>query len=275
MSAVEKTIRKLPEAQQGGTEGTADAPPAKADGNSRPSSARAVAAEQCPLIVLDHAALRAAGLLPPKADKRRFAFQYRKIKRPLIAHAIGHGAERLPKGYLIMLASAMPGEGKTFTAMTLALSIAAEEDLSMLFVDARVPKPQLSRLFGLRDERVLLDVLRDPQLDVESVIRRTDVPSLSILPAGESSADATELLASKGMEEAAQRLGGRDGRRIVLFVNPPLIQTAECPTLVHAVRDRGRDAHCWTPPAQIPACAIYALGSHLGCLTANRLSGQG
>ena len=236
MSVVEKALRKAREAQQEGSEASAanaDKTPAKADANSRPSAARAFAGEQSPPIVLDRDALRAAGLLPPVTEERRLSSQYRKIKRPLIANAIGRGAERLPNGYLIMLASAMPGEGKTFTALNLALSIATEKDFSVLLVDADVPKPQLSRIFGLEGEQGLLDVLRDPKLDVDSAIRRTDIPTLSFLPAGKSSADATELLASKRMEDLATLLGERDSHRIVLFDTPPLIQTTESPVLMH------------------------------------------
>lgn len=240
MSVVEKALRKAREAQQAGTEATAEGVAARGDGastkadvNSRAPAPRALAGEQGPHVILDRTALRAAGLLPPVTEERRLYSQYRKIKRPLIANAIGRGAEKLPNGYLIMLASAMPGEGKTFTAINLALSIATEKDFSVLLVDADVAKPQLSRLFGLEDERGLLDVLRDPQVDVKSVIRRTDVPTLSFLPAGKSSPDATELLASNRMDELAQLLGERDGHRMVLFDTPPLIQTTESPALMH------------------------------------------
>ena len=233
MSVIERTLRKLQDAKQKGAEHPAgDAAPAKESPSTHPSSPRAAAVPQRPVLVLDRVLLRAAGLVPPVLEERRLASQYRKIKRPLIAHATGRGVTRLPKGYLIMLASAMPGEGKTFTAFNLALSMANEKDLRVLLIDADVAKPQLSRLLGLEDERGLLDVLRDPQLAVESVIRQTDVPTLSFLPAGKSSTDATELLASKRMEELAAQLGDRDGHRIVLFDTPPLIQTSESPVMV-------------------------------------------
>jgi protein-tyrosine kinase len=232
MSVVEKTLRKLQDAKQKGIESAAADVSAHADANARPAGPRVSrAGEQAPPLVLDRAALRAAGLLPPAAEERRLAMQYRKIKRPLIANAMGRGVERLPKGYLIMLASAMSGEGKTFTAVNLALSIAKEKDLRVLLVDADVAKPQISRVLGFEGQPGLLDVLRDPQLELESVIRQTDVPTLSFLPAGKSSGDATELLASKRMEEVAEQLG-RDGKRIVLFDTPPLIQTTESPVMV-------------------------------------------
>jgi protein-tyrosine kinase len=232
MSLVEKALRKAREGKQGGTDAIAGAIPPKPAADIHSFAPPALAAERGPQIVIDRAGLRRAGLLPPEAEERRLASQYRKIKRPLIANAIGRGAETVPRGYLIMLASAMPGEGKTFSALNLALSIATEKDFSVLLVDADVPKPHLSRAFGLEGEPGLLDVLREPRLDAEALIRRTDIPTLSFLPAGKNSADATELLASKRMEELAARLGERDGHRIVLFDTPPLIQTTESPALM-------------------------------------------
>lgn len=234
MSVVEKTLRKLQDAKQRCPDVAPEAPSARSASDAHPADRRAPGGEQSPPVVLDRAKLRATGLLPPVEEERRLSSQYRKIKRPLIASAIGRGAERLPKGYLIMLASAMPGEGKTFTALNLALSIANEKDLRVLLVDADVAKPQLSRMLGLEGEPGLLDLLRDPQLHPESVIRQTDVPTLSFLAAGKNSGDATELLASKRMEEVAALLGQRDGHRIVLFDTPPLMQTSESPVLMQA-----------------------------------------
>lgn len=235
MSVVEKTLQKLQDARQKRPEPGPDLSPAKTDAGSRPAARIAAPGAQHPPLVLDRPKLRALGLLPPEEQERRLSSQYRKIKRPLIAAAVGRGMERLPKGYMIMLASAMSGEGKTFTALNLALSIAREKDLRVLLVDADVAKPQLSRTFGLEGEPGLLDVLRDPQADVEAVIRQTDVATLAFLPAGKSSADATELLASRRMEEVAELLSKHDDHRIVLFDSPPLMQTTESPALVQVV----------------------------------------
>lgn len=226
MSVVEKTLRKIQESRRP----VAEVPVAGADGRGA-SPAHAGALERPPVVAVDAVALCTAGLIPPADEERRLSHQYRKIKRPLIANAIGRGAPRLHMGYVIMLASALPGEGKSFTAVNLALSISREKDLSVLLVDGDVAKPQLTRVLGLGGEPGLLDVLRDSRLDVESVIRPTDVPKLSFLPAGVSSADATELLASKRMAEVARLLGQRDGNRIVLFDTPPLVPTTESPAL--------------------------------------------
>jgi len=151
-------------------------------------------------------ALRAAGLLAPEEEERQLAQQYRKIKRPLIVNAVGRGAPPLPNGHVIMLASALAGEGKTFTAVNLALSMSLEKDVHVLLVDADVEKPHVSRLLGVGEAPGLLDVLRNSSLDVEKVILPTDVPNLFVLPAGTASPEATELLASVRMEEVMRAI---------------------------------------------------------------------
>jgi protein-tyrosine kinase len=212
--------------------------------------------------ILDRAALRSAGLLPPADQDRQLSYQYRKIKRPLIAHALGRGVERLPKGYLIMVASAMPGEGKSFTAVNLALSLSKEKDLKVLLVDADVAKPHLSRVLGLESERGLLDVLRDPTLDIETVIRPTDMPTLFFLSAGVSSADATELLASERMERLALELGQRAGQWIVLFDTSPLAQTSESPALAAVAGQVVVVVRAESTPQPVVLEALEALEGH-------------
>jgi len=179
------------------------------------------------VISLDQDALRLAGLLPPTHQERQIASQYRHIKRPLIAAAMGRGQEPLPSGRLIMAASALPGEGKTFTAINLAFSMAMEKDLHVVLVDADVAKPQISRMFGVGSERGLLDAVTDAGIELEPLILPTDVPNLSLLPAGTQSDRATELLASERMVEAMNWLLHRDRSRIFLFDSPPLLLSTE------------------------------------------------
>lgn len=231
MTVVERTILKLREQQQAAQ--TSDPP--EAPKTNEPDAALLATdniVPHLPEIILERSVLRAAGLLPPQEDMDLLARQYRKIKRPLVAQATGRGVPRLPKGYLVMIASAMPGEGKSFTAMNIALSLAREKDLEVLLVDADVAKPQLSRVLGLADAPGLLDALRNVGSDVELLIRTTDVPALSFLPAGTGAHDATELLSSSRMERVTERLGQRS-RRIVIFDSPPLLQTTESAVLAH------------------------------------------
>lgn len=232
MTVVERTILKLREQQQQAAQ-TRDPPEVpKTSESDAALLANDTIVPHLPGIILERGTLRAAGLLPPEEDMDLLARQYRKIKRPLVAQATGRGVPRTHNGYLVMIASAMAGEGKSFTAMNIALSLAREKDLEVLLVDADVAKPQLSYVLGLADAPGLLDVLRNAGSDVESLIRATDVPALYFLPSGRGAQDATELLSSSRMESVAQRLGERN-RRIVVFDSPPLLQTTESAALAH------------------------------------------
>jgi protein-tyrosine kinase len=235
MSLVEKTLRKIQDQRRGATDaaasGTADTVAVAEPLLEAPPLPQIVSRDRPAAITIDKEVLRAAGLYPPAEEEQRLAHEFRSIKRPLIRKAMGRDAARVPKGFLIMVGSAMAGEGKSFTAVNLALSMSLERDVEVVLVDADIPKPQLTKVFGLASERGLLDVLRDPELDVESVIRPTDVPKLSFLPAGVSSGEATELLSSQRMEQVAMALGEHNRQRVVLLDTPPLLQTTESSAL--------------------------------------------
>ena len=178
-------------------------------------------------IVVNRDVLREAGYLPETSVDRRFADHYRQIKRPLIQQALASPDPVPGSPRLIMMASALPGDGKTFTSINLALSMARERDVSVVLVDADTPKPHVSRIFGVQDEPGLLDALGDPTADIESFVLPTDVGGLSILPAGKTHDGATELLASARMSAVVARLIARNPRRIVLFDSPPLLVSSE------------------------------------------------
>jgi len=180
---------------------------------------------------VDGDALRKAGLIAPEYHEQLLANQYRDIKRPLIAHALGKRATRIENGNLIMVSSALSGEGKTFTSINLALSMARERDYSVLLIDADVAKPHTSLMFGAEDEDGLLDVLENPDLPVRSMILPTDVENLSLLPAGRPRNHSTELLASAAMENVCETLAGLSKGQLVVFDSPPLLQTSEAKVL--------------------------------------------
>ena len=189
------------------------------------------------VVKVDRVALQAAGLLSPPKQERLTANQFRKIKRPVIANAVGKGSTTpVPNGHLVMLTSALPGEGKTFSSVNLAFSLAKEKDLEVLLIDADVAKPNVSNVFGIKDEPGLLDALADRSLDVESLILRTDIERLSVLSAGRCESDtATELLASSRMEEVVARIAACHPRRIVVLDSPPLLLTNESQVLATLV----------------------------------------
>jgi protein-tyrosine kinase len=184
------------------------------------------------LVKVDREAMRASGLLPPRDQEREIADQYRAIKRPLLQAAFSAEETAGPTPKLIMVASALPGDGKTFTGVNLALSMALEKDRTVLLVDGDLAKPHISRLFGVENEPGLLDVLKDPARDVQSVILPTDIPGLSLLPAGSHSETATELLASERMVQIVEQLSRLTSRGVVLFDSLPLLITSESRVLL-------------------------------------------
>jgi protein-tyrosine kinase len=178
-------------------------------------------------IKIELRSLREAGYLPEEGLERRFADHYRQIKRPLIEKALSGGAEMR----LIMVCSALPGDGKTFTSINLALSIARERDATVLLVDADAPRAHISQVLGIRGEPGLLDALADHSIDVESLVLGTDVRGLEILPAGKFVENATELLASARMGQITARLGARNPRRLIVFDSAPLLVSSEARAL--------------------------------------------
>jgi protein-tyrosine kinase len=178
-------------------------------------------------ISLDLDAMVAAGLVSPNAPRSHIADQYRVIKRPLIANAMGKGATPVANGNLIMVTSAVAGEGKSFTALNLAMSIATELDNTVMLVDADVARPSILRMLGLPAGRGLLDLLVDDKVELHDVLLRTNIDKLTLLPSGTPHTRATELLASDAMTLFIEDIAKRYSDRIVIFDSPPLLLTTE------------------------------------------------
>lgn len=183
------------------------------------------------VVELDLEALASAGFVTPNAPRSRVADEFRILKRPLIANASATGAAALPKGNLIMVTSAVPGEGKTFCSINLAMSVALEFDRSVLLVDADVARPSLPKVLGLSTSAGLLDVLSDGSLDLSRVLLRTNVESLSILSSGRSHRRTTESLASEAMARLLAEMSSRYPDRIIIFDSPPLLAATEAAAL--------------------------------------------
>ena len=187
-------------------------------------------------VELDFTTLAASGILVPNAQRSALSDQFRVIKRPLIRNAVGKGAAKIVNGNLIMITSALAGEGKSFTAVNLAMSIATELDHTVMLVDADVARPSVSRMLGLvsSSETVfgpgLLDVL-DGRTDMASVLLKTNIDKLTVLPSGTQHSRATELLASDAMTRLLDEMGRRYPDRIIIFDSPPLLLTTEARVL--------------------------------------------
>lgn len=177
-------------------------------------------------VELDLVAMREAGLVTAASGRTSLLEDFRVIKRPLLKRAFSQATGGRPNN-LIMITSSLPGEGKTYCAINLAMSIAMELDHTVLLVDADVARPSVLRTLGLPAERGLMDILVDDKLDLADVMLRTNVDTLSILPAGTSTPRATELLASSTMSNLVNEIAHRYPDRIIIFDSPPLLLTSE------------------------------------------------
>lgn len=231
-SLIEKAALRLEQLRQAGVD-----MPAAETVQSIVSVAKAAIAPAMPVVApekvvsravqLDLDALMLSGLVTPTAPRSAVADEYRVIKRPLLANASGKGASVVANGNLIMVTSAMPGEGKSFTAINLAMSIAMELDYRVLLVDADVARPSIMKVLGLPPGPGLLDLLLNDQVQMSDTLLRTNVEKLHLLPSGTPHPRATELLASDAMTALIEEMGRRYPDRIIIFDSPPLLLTTE------------------------------------------------
>jgi Mrp family chromosome partitioning ATPase len=229
LSLIENSLERLRRAA-GGTKtgGTAAArePVTVLRDSATPAEPRAVHRRAS----IDLARLRAQGYLPDAAQERRFAEWCHRVKRPVIERALAEASD--DDARLILLTSALPGDGKTFITLNLALSMARERDISVLLVDGDLPRAQVSRVLGIQQEPGLLNALRDDHLDIESLVLDTEVPRLELLSAGGPPEGASELIASLRMREITARLLSRSPQRLVLFDSPPVLIASEARALL-------------------------------------------
>lgn len=174
MSIIEKAIEKLgadqersqelletePDQQTAGMPGKESEKPATDNAAAVDDESSADRPED--VVQLPFDLLRSLGMVTPDEPRSIIAEENRIIKRPLLMNIAGQGAAKVANPNLIMVTSAQPAEGKTFSAINLAISIAMEQDKTVLFVDADVARAAAAALLGIPDDCPgLIDLLMD------------------------------------------------------------------------------------------------------------------
>ncbi|WP_416306667.1 XrtA-associated tyrosine autokinase [Neptunicella sp. SCSIO 80796] len=159
----------------------------------------------------------------PNSIKHSIGEEFRAIKRKVLSNAFGPLSKTLNNSNIIMVSSANPNEGKTFTAVNLALSIALEQDKTVLLVDADVLRPNVMKTLGVTYDNGLMEYLLGEVDDISDVIYHTNVEKLRIIPAGKSHHLSTEMLASEKMLDIVNEFATRYSDRVVIFDSPPLL----------------------------------------------------
>jgi protein-tyrosine kinase len=238
MSIVEQALSKL----QSRRHATAPAPQQPQEIQPRPAPSR----EQLPglqpvrepprrSVVIDYERLKQHQMLPGDSEQHVVRDEFRRIKWPILDAAFGKSDKRIQDGNLLLVSSAVSGEGKSFVSLNLAFSLALERDCSVLLVDADLAKAHLSQLMGVHHEMGLTDLLADETLKPSDLIVGTDLEGLRLLPAGRSNPHGPELLASRRMQAIMDWLRHEYSNAIVLFDSSPLLATNEAQVLSHSV----------------------------------------
>ena len=182
--------------------------------------------------ILDFDSLKQSHIITPELRDGGLVEEFRTIKRPLLNNAFGPVSKQVANSNIIMVTSALPGEGKTFTSLNLAMSMATEMDTTVLLIDADIPRPSVSEFLGLSPNLPgLIDVLLDDTIDMADVLVKTNIENLVILPAGRGHANATEIMASGAMSELMNEISKRYSDRVTILDSPPLLITSEAKVL--------------------------------------------
>jgi receptor protein-tyrosine kinase len=184
-------------------------------------------------IIIDLEKLALKGFVSTDSKRQVINEEYRVIKRKLLNNAFGPLSKSLKNSNIIMVTSARQGEGKTFTAINLALSIALEQDKTVLLVDADVLRPKVMKTLELRNEQGLMEYLLGEKDNISEVMCRTNLDKLSIITAGKSHHLSAELLASERMFAAVEEFANRYTDRIVIVDTPPLLGINETAILAN------------------------------------------
>lgn len=174
-------------------------------------------------IALNLEQLSEKGMVDNSAERRLINEEYRAIKRKILSNAFGPLSKTLERSNVVMVTSSKPGEGKTFTAVNLALSIASEQDKTVLLVDADVLRPNVMKTLGLSNREGLIEYLLGERKSISDIMLSTNIPKLKLIAAGKSHHLSNELLASDVMRSTVDEFSTRYKDRIVIIDTPPLL----------------------------------------------------
>ena len=181
-------------------------------------------------IVFNFEDMESKGFLTPSSIESQVAEEYRRIKRPILKNAFESSAGT-PNSNIMLVTSSVPNEGKTFTALNLAMSISMERDKTVLLVDGDLQVAGLTNEFNLKGAAGLTEMLNHEGVELADIIHRTNIDNLKIIPAGDRKSHSAELLASNDMQLLLSDLSNKYPDRIIIFDSPPLLARSESSSL--------------------------------------------
>jgi protein-tyrosine kinase len=188
-----------------------------------------------PELVLNRGRLAGFGIAIPSAARSRTVEEFRLVKRNLVGAWSQKDlmADRRASR-LIMVTSARPGEGKTFTALNLALAFASERSVKALLVDVDTQHSTTPEILGIERNKGIVDVLAG-NLELPEVLIQTNIPNLMILPAGPGGPHVPELLSSPEMGALLDEMTQRLPDHYLIIDTPPCMASSDAAALAPLV----------------------------------------
>jgi receptor protein-tyrosine kinase len=180
--------------------------------------------------------LMAAGMVVGSNARTRISEEYR-IAVSRILRAARSKRPNSTAGELIMVTSARPGEGKSFTALNLAGAIAHNVMRPTVLVDVDFKKRSISHQLRLSDRMGLLDVASSSTLKIEDLIIPTAIEHLSVLPVGRDAGEAGDGISRRPVSQVIERLARRFQDHIFILDLPPCLSTSDPSTLAPVVNE--------------------------------------
>lgn len=181
---------------------------------------------------LDPERLRARGLYPPARFASCLQEEYRAIRREIIAASREKiGSADKPVGPIVVLTSALPGEGKSYTSLNLALSIASEDLHDVLLIDADTVRRTISIACGLTDRPGLLELLADSAAGLSERVYPTTIPRLFVLPAGTRTSGSADLICAGRVGPLFDSIRSAMIGHFVIVDSPPILLSSDTSVL--------------------------------------------
>jgi protein-tyrosine kinase len=212
---------------------------------SQAAPARAPAGETVPPVAnalaipkqvrIDFRALRQNGMITPDNMTSPISNEFRSIKRKLL-QKVRDPKTRTAVNNLIMITSSLPGEGKTFSSINLALSLVAERGLQVLLIDADIIRPSIGNMFLSSPREGLTEYLSGKVSKVSDVLHRcVEIPNLAIIFSGDPKSGSPELISSAQMATLCKELSSRYPDRVIVIDTPPVLASSEAAILASIV----------------------------------------
>ncbi|HZL60629.1 MAG TPA: AAA family ATPase [Stellaceae bacterium] len=204
------------------------APQYEANGYPEPAMNGAAPQTFSRTVSIDRSSLARCGIVVPSSQRSRVVDEFRIVKRQIVSKYMDEPDDvAANRNRVIMVTSSRPREGKSFAAINLALAIATEQDLKVLLIDLDTKHHSMQEMMGIPASYGLTDLLGNPEIDFSQVVLRTNLPNLTVMPAGSPNIRSPELLSSRRARTIFAEMTQRYSDRFIIFDAPAVLASSD------------------------------------------------